>query len=29
MTTTAQTRWGNVCEFAEWLKRKGEEAARP
>ena len=21
----AQTRWGNVCEFAEWLNRKGEE----
>ncbi len=21
---TAQTRWGNVCEFAEWIKRKGE-----
>jgi len=22
---TAQTRWGNVCEFAEWLNKKGEE----
>ena len=22
---TAQTRWGNVCEFAEWLKKRGEE----
>lgn len=21
---TAQTRWGNVCEFANWLNRKGE-----
>jgi ATP-dependent DNA helicase Rep len=21
---TAQTRWGNVCEFAEWINRKGE-----
>ncbi|HRH13901.1 MAG TPA: UvrD-helicase domain-containing protein [Azonexus sp.] len=21
----AQTRWGNVCEFAEWLSKKGEE----
>jgi ATP-dependent DNA helicase Rep len=22
---TALTRWANVCEFAEWLNRKGEE----
>ncbi len=22
---TAQTRWANVCEFAEWLNKKGEE----
>ena len=22
---TAQTRWGNVCEFANWLNRKGEQ----
>ncbi len=22
---TAQTRWGNVMEFAEWLNKKGEE----
>ena len=22
---TAQTRWANVCEFAEWLSRKGEQ----
>ncbi|NJD26078.1 MAG: ATP-dependent DNA helicase Rep [Betaproteobacteria bacterium] len=22
---TAQSRWANVCEFAEWLNRKGEE----
>ncbi|WP_374343651.1 UvrD-helicase domain-containing protein [Azonexus sp.] len=22
---TAQNRWANVCEFAEWLNRKGEE----
>ncbi|MCK6389830.1 MAG: UvrD-helicase domain-containing protein [Azonexus sp.] len=22
---TAQTRWGNVCEFAEWINKKGEE----
>jgi ATP-dependent DNA helicase Rep len=22
---TARTRWGNVCEFAEWINRKGEE----
>ena len=22
---TARTRWGNVCEFTEWLNRKGEE----
>jgi len=22
---TAQARWGNVCEFTEWLNRKGEE----
>jgi ATP-dependent DNA helicase Rep len=21
---TAQTRWGNVCEFANWLNKKGE-----
>ena len=21
----AQTRWGNVCEFANWLSRKGEQ----
>ena len=21
---TAQTRWGNVCEFSEWINRKGE-----
>ncbi len=22
---TAQSRWANVCEFAEWLNKKGEE----
>jgi ATP-dependent DNA helicase Rep len=22
---TAQTRWANVCEFAEWINKKGEE----
>ena len=22
---TAQTRWGNVCEFSNWLNRKGEQ----
>ncbi len=22
---TAQTRWGNVCEFANWLNKKGEQ----
>ena len=22
---TAQSRWANVCEFAEWINRKGEE----
>ena len=22
---TAQTRWGNVCEFAGWLNKKGEQ----
>ncbi|NHC07802.1 UvrD-helicase domain-containing protein [Azonexus fungiphilus] len=21
---TARTRWGNVCEFADWIRRKGE-----
>lgn len=25
---TAQVRWGNVCEFAEWLNRKGEEGGK-
>jgi ATP-dependent DNA helicase Rep len=25
---TAQTRWGNVCEFANWLNKKGEEQGK-
>jgi ATP-dependent DNA helicase Rep len=25
---TAQTRWANVCEFANWLNRKGENDGR-
>jgi len=25
---TAQTRWANVCEFANWINRKGEQDGR-
>ena len=25
---TAQTRWANVCEFANWLNKKGEEQGK-
>ena len=25
---TAQNRWANVCEFAEWLNKKGEEGGK-